>query len=1119
MRIAFLCLILFPFIALGQNLEISVIASESGEALPFANIYMKKSGIGASTDIHGKANFEQSQILPLDTLIVSYIGYDSRIIPYRKSKDGLQLNIQMISSSHILSEAVVKYEKPLKPEKIIKSAIKNTESNYSTKEVILNTIYRQTIQEDEQFIQLDEAFVNVYFSAYPQKSLDSKIWQDWFYDDSYAFDLEGNRYFHPLLKDFNTETDQQSVIASRKSENWSKHGMETVIIGEPVLLLAFDKIKYQYDFLNPQVLNKYHFKNEGLEFVNGENCYVISFYPKDTKARFRIDQSKKNKSAIYIGRMYVSTSSFALVKFQYKLAVYRDFGFFARRIPLDYQVEFNYKKRNEVWHVDNILFSETKKVGTQASGDAILHTAKQELYVLDVNDSDVSAIPDSARFKSTRFSSIRHYDKNYNPSYWDDAKIPEELIISGKVKTDLEFSKSLEEQYHAFTNEAKKDLPVPRAPKYPYSFHYHNVSFVDSLHWMALPSHEEEFMQYLNQENQYARNSLLEDKKYQRKLFDELNTFYSVEGGKGKSPAVGSYFYDLDSLDHDILYFQKDSTEKVEVVDVTVFRDAHPSTYINKFLPNPSRDLMLVQYQKPGMMGNFCSILSFGQNEYLAELSHVYSIAWNSDSSLIYAKTNSLGRADSLFYFPLNSKLDSLMYAEKDVRYDLEVLRDNDQIFCTVQSKTENEIYRVISKNDRPKMSLMRMRKDGVLNTLKSADGLYILVNDESSGDKIERLDVLESSFSPMLAGKNIHLESFCVTRDFVAAQVYDHSIPELHYFHKEDRKWKTIETKLGIGRYRLQSNSDSSNVLHFSFSSASVPSSSYSYDFESEELKKISSQPVKNENFSRFTSVERLWAKSYDGVKVPITLVQSRIPLKEHKGLILKAYGAYGSNTTPSFDAQDAILLEHGYTIAYAHVRGESILGRDWYRDGRELNKKNSIADYLACAEFLIKKGKTTANELVGYGNSAGGIIVGQAANEHPELFNTIIFDHAYLDVINTMMNDSLALTTDEYKEWGNPNDEAVFDYISSYSPYQNIKHQVYPNMIFIGSYLDYQTPMWQIAKHVAKLRENNLGNSEILLLTDMNSGHMGSTTGKEWVKLYAEIYSLVKMNLGLTD
>ena len=202
-------------------------------------------------------------------------------------------------------------------------------------------------------------------------------------------------------------------------------------------------------------------------------------------------------------------------------------------------------------------------------------------------------------------------------------------------------------------------------------------------------------------------------------------------------------------------------------------------------------------------------------------------------------------------------------------------------------------------------------------------------------------------------------------------------------------------------------------------------------------------------------------------------------------------------------------------FTVAYAHVRGESIMGNEWYQEGKLLNKEHSFEDYIACAEHLIKEEYTNPRSLIGYGNSAGGLIMGVVVNRRPELFNTVILDQAYLDVLTTMMDETLPLTTDEYKEWGNPKAAAVYNYIKNYSPYQNIKKQRYPNLLFTASSNDYQTPLWQIAKYVAKVRANNTGDTTILFSTDFGSGHAGSTTGKEWMKKLSFQYAFVYGNL----
>jgi oligopeptidase B len=255
---------------------------------------------------------------------------------------------------------------------------------------------------------------------------------------------------------------------------------------------------------------------------------------------------------------------------------------------------------------------------------------------------------------------------------------------------------------------------------------------------------------------------------------------------------------------------------------------------------------------------------------------------------------------------------------------------------------------------------------------------------------------------------------------------------------------------------------------------------------------------------------------KSKDGVKIPITLSKSSSPRRQHKGLILKSYGAYGAYAGgSSFSAEDLILMNDGFSIAYAHVRGESTMGSHWYNDGKLLNKENTFNDYIACAEFLIKKKYTDADHLVGYGQSAGGLLMGVVINRRPELFNTVILDHPFLDALTTMMDESLPLTTTHYKEIGNPHIPEFYDYIKAYSPYHNIEQQEYPNLLFIASSNDFQTQTWQIAKYVAKIREMNSGNTTILFKTDVGSGHMGSTIPDQWMRDLAYQYAFVYGNL----
>ncbi|MEP0213864.1 MAG: prolyl oligopeptidase family serine peptidase [Cellulophaga sp.] len=1112
-QILYIFLIL-PLFSFGQEISILVLDFETNEPLPFANIYFKISGIGASTNMEGLASFEQSDLKDKDSVVVSYIGYDKQTQLYSKNNPKTTFQIKLKSSLQVLSEVVVTYAKPPKPEKIIKTAIKNTSKNYSNKPIIYQSLYRETIEENDTFIQLNEAIVNTHYTAYPQKKLDRKIWEDWFYDESYASELEGNRFFHPLLKDFNTKEDKQVILASRHSDNLSNYGIETTLIGGPLLLFAFDKIKYQYDFFNPAILNKYHFQHQPTETINGEACYVISFYPKTTNRNFSIDQSRKNKSPIYIGRIYISKDSYALLRFQYKLAIDRDFGFFAKRMPLDYQVEMNYKKQGGLYHIQNIKFSETKKVGVEENGESILHKANKEIYVVDIQTENVKPFTDSSLFKSTRFSSIKHYKNNYNPGYWMEIELADSLQLSPKIISDLEKNQPLLKQFESHKQEQKLDLPIPVASRKHFSFNYHNTSLIDSLHWMALPAYESKLKAYLTDENKYARNELIEDKKYQKKLFEQLNTFYEKTSDSEREIKPNSYFFEEDSLNNDILYYQNDSINRVEVLNLSLFETKHNDVFIKRFIPNKSKSMILVLYQKTGVIGDFATILPFGEDIEIDSISNVYTVQWHSDSTILYTKTSDIGSARELCFYDIRNRMNSTIYTEYNPEFDVEITKIDELLFCTIQSKTENEVYLIKPNLPFPEIELIKKREKGVIAKVKIKNGIYLLVNDEKVGSSIEFHTFSDPGNQSLFTSsyKDDYIVDILPMKDKTIALVYDKSMPKLKFIGHNDDKWQELELKLGIGDYHLISTDDTTNSFLFSFSSPSQPYSKYKYNFNTSKLDVVSKTESVNPIYYKYISTKRIWAKSHDGVKIPITIVKNRAATKSNSGLILKVYGAYGAITTPSFDAQDAILLEQGYTIAYAHVRGESILGQSWYKSGRELQKEKSILDYVACAEYLIKKEYTTSELLIGYGNSAGGLIVAQATNLKPELFNTIILDHPYLDVINTMMNDTLPLTIDEYKEWGNPKNKEAYDYILKYSSYQNIIPQQYPNVLLITSYQDYQTPIWQVAKYTARLRENNLSDSEIIMLTDMNSGHIGNTTGKEWIKLFAETYSFTK-------
>lgn len=452
MKTLILLLILAPCLSFGQDLSILIQDAKTKVPLPYANIYFKKLGLGASTNRAGLAYLDLTKLLDQDTMVISYIGYDLKELPYTKQVNETLFKVDLVSSTELLTEVVIESVQAPKPEKVIRKAMRNKGENYAAEALIHEALYRETLQENGKYIQLNEALTKTYYSAYTNSRLNSKLWRDWYYEESYAFATNNNSNTRPLPQDLNAQQDQQIILAARHSKNWSQYDVEMLLMEDPFLLFAFDKIKYQYDFLNPRLLNHYQFKQERTEVINGEDCYVISFIPKANKAW---DSSRRNRNAIYIGRMYFTKASFALIRCQYKLAVDRKGTFFEGNMPLDYQVAVHYKKQGALYALDRIQLLETKKVAEKSNGESVVHTTTKSLFILATETVTADTTAEELGFKRTRFSPIEYYKNNYNPDYWQTIQSPTFTQLSPGMIADLEAEQPLETQFDHFRKEKK----------------------------------------------------------------------------------------------------------------------------------------------------------------------------------------------------------------------------------------------------------------------------------------------------------------------------------------------------------------------------------------------------------------------------------------------------------------------------------------------------------------------------------------------------------------------------------------------------------------------------------------------------------------------------------------
>ncbi len=1093
------------------NIQLSIFDSLTNEPLPFATVYLKNIGIGTTSDFSGQAQLNFNNEVPrTDTLVCSYIGYMNQKIPIDLTKS-IKIKIPLPPSSTNLSEFVVTYKKPLTTKQILKKCIKNTVKNYSNTPVNLEGLYREILKDDNNYIYLNEAVVNIQYTKYPQNRLDHKIWEDWNYDDTYAFEFKGG-WFSEFPTHFNTKQDKVKLIEARSSDNMSNNNFDSPISGGPLSLTGKDFIKYRYDFLNPNNFNKYTYTKKDNELTNNHDCYVLYFYPNETNKKMVFDMGKKMKRSIYVGRLYIDMESFAVVKMEYQLAKNVDFGFYKHHVPIDDRVTVSYQKNKSVWYLKKVSRSKIKSIKTKSNQKKLIYESIQELFITNVIKDSVVQFNESEIWKHTRLTSLRNREVSYNSKFWkeNEKKYPK---IPKHIRTDLEIEKLLEQQFKNRFKQ-KDNLPIPKVKEIDFSFNYSIENLSDNYQWLADSTNQTELFKYLEQENSFADNYIIPYKKYQKNYFNNLNNFYPKDTSNiNNYYKKGTLIYDEDSLENTILYEYSDSLNRVPVFNLTRFQDYRKNCYITSIKPYNNK--IGVSYTYNGGLNNYVIILNKGYLTVHDSISDVYSYAWFNDSTLLYTKNNTTKRSDKLYRHNLISKKDSLMLFEKDVTYDISLSNSKSYIVCTIESKDESEIYLIKKEDNNPFLQLLRERQTGITYAIKEfGSQIYMVTNKNAINNKLLVL-VDKNSWKEIVPHtKNILITDFLITDNYYVLKTYKNSFLEIKYKRKSESKWKKIDFKTEIfdANFRLNEN----DKIKIYYSNPKKPFIEYEYDLSKEILTRNLSTKIKRGFNPQYFKTERLWAKSLDGTEIPMTLINSLHPKKKHKGLILKVYGAYGSFPRGNdFNAEDAVLLNDGFTIVYTHTRGGIAMGNEWYTDGKLLKKENCFNDYIACAEYLIERKYTSPQQLIGYGNSAGGLIMGVVINRRPELFNTVILDHPYLDVLSTMMDESLPLTTDEYKEWGNPKEKEVYNYIKGYSPYQNIKKQNYPNLLFTASSNDFQTPVWQVAKYVAKLKNYNTGNNNILFITDFGSGHIGNTSGKEWLKKLSLQYAFIYGNL----
>jgi len=507
------------------------------------------------------------------------------------------------------------------------------------------------------------------------------------------------------------------------------------------------------------------------------------------------------------------------------------------------------------------------------------------------------------------------------------------------------------------------------------------------------------------------------------------------------------------------------------------------------------------------------------------------SLEWaNDNETFFYTVLDTANRPFQAYKHILGTepKKDTLVYDEKDEAFYLSLskTKNKNYILFNSGSQISSEVSYLEADKQSGPLTIISPRIKGVEYYVENHDNdFYIQTNENAPNFKLMITPVSNTSkenWKEIIPHFNtVKIDNIQSFKNFLVVTERENAIKKILIINLSNYELKYVDFPEPVYNVELAANPDyESSTLRFIYESFTTPVSVYDYDMEKHTRVLLKQREILGGYEPGNYEAERVYAKATDGTIIPISLVHKKGFIKDgNSPLHLYAYGSYGISSDIDFDSTRLSLLNRGFTFAIAHIRGGGDMGKQWYEDGKFLKKKNTFTDFIACAEHLINEKYTSKDKLVISGGSAGGMLMGAVTNMRPDLFKAVVADVPFVDVINTMMDPTLPLTVIEYDEWGDPNKKEFFDYMKSYSPYDNVQAQTYPNMLVTAGLNDPRVGYWEPAKFVAKIRTMKTDNNLLLLKTNMGAGHGGASGRYEYLKDVAFQYAFFLDRLGIAD
>ena len=659
----------------------------------------------------------------------------------------------------------------------------------------------------------------------------------------------------------------------------------------------------------------------------------------------------------------------------------------------------------------------------------------------------------------------------------------------------------------------------------------HGDTRLDPYYWLN-DREDPEVIQYLEDENSYTRAVLKSTEKMQKQLFEEmkgrikeddssvpyfLNDYWYIRRyEKGKDYPIFTRKHKTLDAAEEILLDVNELAKDLSYCQVSGLSVSPDNTKLTYGIDTLSRRIYTIKV-KDLISGETLKDEIHGVSSYAA---------WAADSETFFytLKDKETLRTDKIFRHKIGDTQadDAMVFEEKDETFYAFVYPSKSREYIMIGStSTLTSEYRYLP-SDKPtgKFNTIQKRQRGLeYNVAHFEDMFYISTNaDNSTNFKLVKVPVAspnKKNWTDVLPHRDdVLLEGVELFRDFMVVSERIDGLLQLRVVKWDGSEDYYMDFESETYSASLGTNVDfDAQTFRYNFTSLTTPSSVIDFNTvtKTKEVKK--EQEVLGGTFDKSNYVaERLWATADDGTKIPISLVRHiDTALTSKTPLLQYGYGSYGNTIDPYFSSVRLSLLDRGFVFAIAHVRGGEYLGRTWYESGRQLTKKNTFTDFIACSKFLIDASYTSTGHLYAMGGSAGGLLMGAIMNMAPELYKGVVAAVPFVDVLTTMLDDSIPLTTGEYDEWGNPNNETYYRYIKSYSPYDNVKPLAYPNTLVTTGLHDSQVQYWEPAKWVAKLRDVQQGDNLILLHTNMDAGHGGASGRFEALKEVAMEYAFL--------